>query len=227
MSVWQAVRARRVKVYSTLYDDTKGFVGSRRPASFDNAESLLVSVLQAKETVEDLVKRRLRCTHASRYGWREEFTLLEFKGGSEKLLAMAVALTSTLSQAMRVTSVDIAVEGCVGRAQLQPCKHPLHLPSPARTSCPANTRSTALLSPARARVRLHRWLDACHEAASDAYRYMHEIAMRQRWTAAVKRAPMPLTLADSIILGGKVRPRPRRHVLAAATAATPTAATMK
>lgn len=132
--VWQAVRARRVKVYSTLYDDTKGFVGSRRPSSFDNAENLLVSALQAKATVEDLIKRRLRCTHASRYGWREEYTLLKFTGGSEKLLSTAVALTCTLSRAMRVTSVDIDVEECV--AGHAPAPAPLQTPSPLPCSAP-------------------------------------------------------------------------------------------
>ena len=60
---------------------------------------------------------------------------------------------------------------------------------------------------------MHRWLETCHEAASEAYRYLHEISTRQQWTAAIKRAPMPLTIADSIILGGKVRRgrRPRRR----------------
>lgn len=101
-----------MKIYSTLYDDTKGFVGSGRPSSFNDVEKMMIGVLRAKETIEDLIERNLRCAYASRYGWREEYTLKNFKGNAERLLATALCLTHTLASSTKVTKIDINVEGC-------------------------------------------------------------------------------------------------------------------
>lgn len=107
-----AFELRRVKKYSMLYDDVKGFVSPKMPASYDGVLDLLSNIKRALAFVDDLIMRDLRCNHHNRYGWREEYTLCKFHGGSERLKLIALALRWTLSHAFEVSRIEYPVQRC-------------------------------------------------------------------------------------------------------------------
>ena len=172
--VWQAVEVRRVKRYSTMYDDTKGFVPSKMPRSFDDAEELLVNALRARRFVMELRSQGLRGSPSCRYGWREEYTMHRFKGGTDKLIVTALALRHALSNAMVVHRMQVEIDECVRTLIVAESRTRAHAPwtvsaggfPRSKTQQPRRTRTSTSLPGETTGLRRHQRSDRCRSPST-------------------------------------------------------------